>query len=104
MYDGLDTVCIPSACRVAAGRWAPGEPDIGSVTDAGYDVTQPARVPRDLPAELVLVRNHEVMGLTTQPRVYAPRGDRTPHRGPEFRFAMPERRHLGSRSIRTAGR
>lgn len=93
--------------RLAASRRAGGRrASRTSAASRTPDTTSPNRLGcrATCPPSRSLVRNHEVMGLTTQPRVYAPRGDRTPNRGPEFRFATPERRHLGSRSIRTAGR
>ncbi|MFD5408887.1 transposase [Streptomyces nojiriensis] len=52
------------------------------VTDAGHDVTGPARVLRDLPVELVgRVRGDRVMRLPKPPRVHDPRGGRPPKRG-----------------------
>jgi DDE superfamily endonuclease len=38
---------------ISAGQWAPGDPDITIVMDAGYDVTRLAWIRRDLPVELV---------------------------------------------------
>ncbi len=76
---------------VAAGQWAPGDPVITIVMDAGYDVTRLAWVLRDLPAELVgRNRGDRVMRLPKPTRVHDPKGGRPPEHGPEFRFAKPE--------------
>ncbi|MET8988109.1 transposase [Nonomuraea wenchangensis] len=37
---------------ITAGQWRTGDPDVLSVTDAGYDITRLANVLRDLPVEL----------------------------------------------------
>ncbi|MFF8193590.1 transposase, partial [Streptomyces bobili] len=80
---------------VSAGQWAPGDPDITIVMDAGYDVTRLAWVLRDLPVELVgRIRSDRVMRLPKpSPKEYAlayPQGGRPPKHGKEFRFAKPE--------------
>lgn len=80
---------------VAAGQWAPGDPDITIVMDVGYDVTCLAWVLRDLPVELVgRIRSDRVMRLPKpSPKEYAlayPQGGRPPKHGKEFRFAKPE--------------
>ncbi|MEU1117062.1 MULTISPECIES: NF041680 family putative transposase [unclassified Streptomyces] len=79
---------------VSAGQWAPGDPDITIVMDAGYDVTRLAWVLRDLPVELVgRIRSDRVMRLPKPtPKEYAlayPQGGRPPRHGKEFRFAEP---------------
>ncbi|MGW1529774.1 transposase [Streptomyces sp. NPDC002159] len=61
------------AAHLSAGQWAPGDPDITIVMDAGHDVTRLAWVLRDLPVELVgRVRGDRVMRLPKpSPKEYA---------------------------------
>jgi hypothetical protein len=54
---------------ISAGQWAPGDPAITIVMDAGYDVTRLAWVLRPLPVELVgRIRSDRVMRLRAPPR------------------------------------
>lgn len=94
---------------MAAGQWAPGDPDITIVMDAGYDVTRLAGVVRDLPVEPVgRIRSDRVMRLPKPPRVYSPKGGHPPKHGPEFRFNKPEtwpnRRSLRPPTLPTTAR
>lgn len=75
---------------IAAGQWAPGDPDITIVVDAGCDVTRLSWVLRDLPVELVgRIRSDRVMRLPKPPRTHGVNG-RPPKHAPDFRFAKPK--------------
>lgn len=88
---------------IEAGQWAPGEPDITVVTDSGYYTTRLAWVLRDLPGEMVgRVRGDRAMRLPKPPRVYDPKGGRSPKRGSEFRCAKPRTRPEPAVTTRTA--
>ncbi|MFJ7063685.1 transposase [Streptomyces microflavus] len=71
---------------ISASQWAPGDPDVTIVMDAGYDVTRLAWILRDLPVELVgRVRGDRVMRLPKPPpEEYAP--------GPSPRWQAAEAR------------
>jgi len=59
---------------IAAGQWAPGDPDIVAVFDAGYDLTRLAWLLRDLPVEIAgRLRSDRVMHFPAPP---CPRGRR----------------------------
>jgi hypothetical protein len=65
---------------ITAGQWKPGDPDVTFFAHAGYDVTRPAWVLRDLPVELVgRVRSDRVMRLPqNRPLAGRPRNSALP--------------------------
>jgi hypothetical protein len=73
---------------IAAGQWAPGDPDILIVFDAGYDVTRLAWLLKDLPVELAgRLRSDRVLYFPAPPR-RGGRGRPVRH-GAEFALAAP---------------
>lgn len=74
---------------ITAGHWQPGDPDIGIVADAGYDITRLAYILADLPVELVgRIRSDRVLRLPTPPRLPGTNG-RPPRHGPEIALDKP---------------
>ncbi|MGW4412584.1 transposase [Nonomuraea sp. NPDC004702] len=73
---------------ITAGQWRGGDPDVLIVTDAGYDITRLAYVPRDLPVELLgRIRSDRVPRLPAPPRRYDPKGGQPPKHGGELALA-----------------
>ncbi|MEV0351498.1 transposase [Nonomuraea sp. NPDC050680] len=84
---------------IAAGQWSSGDPDMLIVTDAGYDITRPAYVLRDLPVELLgRIRSDRVLRLPAPPRLPGTNG-RPPKHGGEFRVHPGRPCHL----VRSSG-
>ncbi|MFE3314926.1 transposase, partial [Embleya sp. NPDC059213] len=76
---------------VAAGQYAPRDPDVLVVLDAGYDVPRIAFLLADLPVEVLgRMRSDRVMRRPTSPRAHDPQGGRPPKHGGEFVFGQPD--------------
>jgi hypothetical protein len=74
---------------IDAGKWAPGDPDILIVMDAGYDVTRLAFVLADLPVQVLgRIRCDRVLRLPKPPRIPGTNG-RPPKHGGEFALSKP---------------
>jgi hypothetical protein len=74
---------------IDAGQWAPGDPDMMIVCDAGYDVTRLAHVLADLPVRLVgRLRSDRILLSPTPARIPGTTG-RPPKHGPVFALADP---------------
>ncbi|WP_455409984.1 NF041680 family putative transposase, partial [Streptomyces hiroshimensis] len=80
---------------ITAGQWAPGDPHILIVVDAGYDAPRLAHLLADLPIEILgRTRSDRVMRRPAPSREAFhqehPDGGRPPKHGGEFVFGQPE--------------
>ena len=89
---------------IAAGHWAPGDPGIVVVFDAGYNVTRLASLLSDLPVlPAARVRSNRVFHRPAAPRAAGASGRQLKH-GPPVRCADPGTWHDPAVTQQDAGR